>query len=82
MNIGELENKSREELIEVAKETGISGYTNLKKQELVMRLLQANAEQQGYSFSGGILEIIGEGYGFLRQNSFLPSSADVYVSQS
>jgi len=82
MNIGELENKSREELIEVAKETGISSYTNLKKQELVMRLLQANAEQQGYSFSGGILEIIGEGYGFLRQNSLLPSSADVYVSQS
>ena len=82
MNIGELENKSREELIELAKETGISSYTNLKKQELVMRLLQANAEQQGYSFSGGILEIIGEGYGFLRQNSLLPSSADVYVSQS
>jgi transcription termination factor Rho len=82
MNISELENKSREELIELAKEMGISSYTNLKKQDLVKRLLQANAEQQGYNFAGGILEIIGEGYGFLRQNSLLPSSADVYVSQS
>ncbi|TET25856.1 MAG: transcription termination factor Rho [Dehalococcoidia bacterium] len=82
MNIGELENKSREELIELAKGMGVSSYTNLKKQELVMRLLQAYAEQQGYIFCSGILEIIGEGYGFLRQNSLLPSSADVYVSQS
>jgi len=82
MNISELENKSREELIELAREMGISSYTNLKKQDLVKRLLQANAEQQGYNFAGGILEIIGEGYGFLRQNSLLPSSADVYVSQS
>jgi len=82
MNISDLENKSREELIELAREMGISSYTNLKKQDLVKRLLQANAEQQGYNFAGGILEIIGEGYGFLRQNSLLPSSADVYVSQS
>jgi transcription termination factor Rho len=82
MNISDLENKSREELIELAREMGISSYTALKKQDLVKRLLQANAEQQGYNFAGGILEIIGEGYGFLRQNSLLPSSADVYVSQS
>ncbi len=82
MNISDLENKTREELLEMAKEQGISSYTNLKKQDLVKRLLQANAEQQGYSFAGGILEIIGEGYGFLRQDSLLPSSADVYVSQS
>ena len=82
MNINDLENKNREELIELAKEMGISSYTGLKKQDLVKRLLQANAEQQGYNFAGGILEIIGEGYGFLRQDSFLPSSGDVYVSQS
>ena len=82
MNISELEGKNREELLEMAKEMGITSYTNLKKQDLVKRLLQANAEQQGYNFSGGILEIIGEGYGFLRQSSLLPSSADVYVSQS
>ena len=82
MNISELEGKNRDELLEMAKEMGISSYTNLKKQDLVKRLLQANAEQQGYNFSGGILEIIGEGYGFLRQSSLLPSSGDVYVSQS
>ena len=82
MNIGEMENKSRDELIELAKEMGISSYTNLKKQDLIMRLLQGYAEQQGYIFCGGILEITGEGYGFLRQDSLLPSSADVYVSQS
>jgi transcription termination factor Rho len=82
MNINDLEDKSREELLEMAKEMGLTSYTNLKKQDLVKRLLQANAEQQGYNFAGGILEIIGEGYGFLRQNSLLPSSADVYVSQS
>ncbi len=82
MNISQLENKSRDELIELAKEMGVSGYANLKKQELVMRLLQANTEQQGYIFCSGIMEIIGDGYGFLRQNSLLPSSTDVYVSQS
>jgi len=82
MNISELEGKSRDELLEMAKEMGVSSFTNLKKQELVKRLLQANAEQQGYNFSGGILEIIGEGYGFLRQSSLLPGSGDVYVSQS
>ncbi|MGD9115898.1 MAG: transcription termination factor Rho [Dehalococcoidia bacterium] len=82
MNINELEGKTREELLDMAKEQGLTSYTGLKKQELVKRLLQANAEQQGYSFSGGILEIIGEGYGFLRQSSLLPSQADVYVSQS
>jgi transcription termination factor Rho len=82
MNISEMETKSRDELIEMAKEMGLSSYTGLKKQDLIMRLLQGIAEQQGYIFCGGILEITGEGYGFLRQDSLLPSSADVYVSQS
>jgi transcription termination factor Rho len=82
MNITELESKSREELLELAKGMGLTSCTGLKKQELVMRLLQANAESQGYIFCGGILEITAEGYGFLRQDSLLPSSADVYVSQS
>ena len=82
MNIGELGTKSRDELLEIAKEMGITSCTNLKKQDLVMRLLQAHTEQQGYIFCSGVLEIIGEGYGFLRRNSLLPSSLDVYVSQS
>ena len=82
MNISELEGKSRDELIELAKEMGVASVTGLKKQDLVLRLLQAYAEQQGYVFCSGILEITAEGYGFLRQDSLLPSSADVYVSQS
>ncbi len=82
MDISQLENKSREELIETAKEMGISGYANLKKQDIIMRLLQAHAEQQGYLFCKGTIETMSDGYGFLRQNSLLPSSVDVYVSQS
>jgi transcription termination factor Rho len=82
MNISQLENKSRDELIEVAKEMGLSSYANLKKQDIIMRLLQAHTEQQGNIFCSGILEIMGDGYGFLRQSSLLPSSADIYVSQS
>ena len=82
MNISQLENKSRDELIEMAKEMGMSNYTGLKKQDLIMRLIQADTEQQGYIFCGGVLEIMSEGYGFLRQDSLLPSSANIYISQS
>ncbi len=82
MNIIELEKKSRDELIELAKEMGISSYTNLKKQDIIMRLLQAHTEQQGNIFCSGILETMSDGYGFLRQSTLLPGSNDVYVSQS
>ncbi len=82
MEISQLENKSKEELIELAKEMGVSNYANLKKQDIIMRLLQTHAEQQGYIFCSGILDIMGDGYGFLRQNTLLPSQNDVYVSQS
>ncbi|MFC1897764.1 transcription termination factor Rho [Chloroflexota bacterium] len=82
MEISQLENRSRDELVEIAKEMGISNYTSLKKQDIVMRLLQAHTEQQGNTFSGGILEIVADGYGFLRQDSLLPGSTDIYVSQS
>jgi len=82
MNITELETKTRDELMELAKEMGITSYTALKKQDIIMRLLQANAEQQGYIFCGGILEIMSDGYGFLRQNTLLPSPNDAYISQS
>jgi transcription termination factor Rho len=82
MNITELEVKTREELMNMAKERGLTGLSNLKKEDLVLRLLQANAEQQGYSFRGGILEIMNDGYGFLRQNNLHPNSNDIYVSQS
>jgi len=82
MNINQLGNKTKDELIELAKEMGISNYTGLKKQDLIMSLLQAQTEQQGHVFLSGILEIISEGYGFLRQNTLLPSPTNVYVSQS
>ena len=82
MNITELEKESRDKLLELAKEMGISNYASLKKQALIIRLLQAYTEQQGYTFCSGILETMNDGYGFLRQNSLLPSSNDVYVSQS
>ncbi len=82
MNITELEHKTKDELIELAKEMGLSSYTGLKKQDIIMRLLQTSAEQQGYVFVSGILEIMNDGYGFLRQSTLLPSSNDTYVSQS
>ena len=82
MDIGQLANKSRDELIELAREMDVSNHTNLKKQDLVMRLLRAYTEQEGNTFCGGILDIISDGYGFLRNNTLLPSSVDIYVSQS
>jgi len=60
----------------------LSGYSRLKKTDLILRLLRANAEQQGYIFGGGVLEIIQDGIGFLRSDHLLPGPEDVYVSQS
>ena len=82
VNIAELEAKTREELMEIAREMGITGHTGLKKQELVFRLLQAQAELQGYSFGGGVLDIMDEGFGFLRRDNLKAGPGDVYVSQS
>ncbi len=78
----QLESKNRDELEALAKECGITGYSALKKPELIHRILQAEAQQQGNVFITGILEIISEGYGFLRQDSFLRGANDVYVSNS
>ena len=82
MNITDLESKTREELLDTAKNLGLTGYTALKKQDLVLRLLQASAELQGNIFGGGVLEIMDEGYGFLHPEKLKPSTNDVYVSQS
>jgi len=82
MNIVDLETKTLSELQEMAKEFDLSGYSRLKKQDLILRLLRANAERQGYMFGGGVLEIMPEGIGFLRAPSMLPGPEDVYVSQS
>jgi transcription termination factor Rho len=68
--------------MELARELGISGFSGLRKQDLIYRLLQAQAEKEGNIFSGGVLEIVDDGYGFLRGASMLPGLNDVYVSQS
>ncbi len=82
MEISQLENKTRDELVELAKEMGISNHASLKKQDIIIRLLQAHTEQEGNTFCSGILDIMSDGYGFLRNSTLLPSSTDVYVSQS
>lgn len=82
MNVEELENKTRDELLELAREMGISDYASLKKQEIITSLIQADIEQQGHTFCTGILETMSDGYGFLRQDTMLPSQTDVYISPS
>ena len=82
LNIATLENRTKEELVNLAKEMGLGGFAALKKQDIVIRLLQAQTEQKGNLFCSGILEIMSDGYGFLRGDSLLPSSGDIYVSQS
>jgi transcription termination factor Rho len=81
-NLAELESKTLDELHDVAKEMGVDGTAALKKSELVFRLLQAQAEQQGNLYREGVLEIVDEGFGFLRKDRFLPGPEDVYVSLS
>ena len=78
----ELEDKTRDELEVMAKEGGITGYSSLKKAELIRHILQSQAVQQGNLFVSGVLEIMNEGYGFLRQDSFLRGANDIYVSNS
>ncbi len=82
MNFVELEARTRDELMDVAKELGLSGTGSLRKQELVFRILQAKAERDGNYFAGGILELASDGYGFLRAEALRPSLSDVYVSQT
>lgn len=82
MNFAELETKRKEDLMEMAKDLGISGYSALKKNELIFSLLQFQAEKEGNVIANGMLEVTSEGYGFLRRNSLLPGANDIYVSSS
>ena len=82
MSIAQLDDLTLDELRELARTAEITGYTRLKKTDLIMRLLRASAEAQGYIFGGGILEIVQDGIGFLRNEHLLPGTDDVYVSQS
>jgi transcription termination factor Rho len=82
MDISELQPKTLEELRRVARDWDIPAYTKLKKDDLIVRLLRANAEKEGLELRGGILEIVEDGIGFLRAEHFLPGPEDIYVSQS
>jgi len=82
LSFGDLEKQLLEELRGMAREMDLSGYSRLKKYDLIMGILKAQAEQQGYDFGGGVLDIVEDGIGFLRPEKYLPSSDDIYVSQS
>ena len=82
MNLTELEAKTKEELVEIAKEKGIASPTTLKKHDIIMQLLETHNGEQGNLFCSGILEIMTDGYGFLRQDTLLPGQTDVYISPS
>jgi transcription termination factor Rho len=82
LNMNELESKTKEELVEMAKEIGLPNPHTMKKHDIIMRLLESHTEQQGNIFCSGVLEIMADGYGFLRQETLLPSQTDVYISPS
>jgi len=83
-NIEHLKTKKVAELIQIAKELKISGYSDLKKQELIFKIIEAQTKQDGYAFAAGVLEVLPDGYGFLRSAdyNYLPSPDDIYVSPS
>ncbi len=84
MDIAELKSKKIAELNQIAKDLNISGYSDLRKQELIFKILEAQTEQGGLTFSRGVLEVLPDGYGFLRSvdYNYLPSPDDIYVSPS
>ncbi|MFH1219986.1 MAG: transcription termination factor Rho [Candidatus Eisenbacteria bacterium] len=84
MDMAELKTKTISELLQVAKDLDIQGVGGLKKQELIFKILEAQTEKNGLMFSQGVLEILDDGYGFLRSPdySYLPGPDDIYVSPS
>lgn len=82
LNISELETKKLTELYQLAKEFNISYYGNMKKKELVFAILKAQAEKDGLMFMEGVLDILPDGFGFLRPINYLPSAEDIYISAS
>jgi transcription termination factor Rho len=84
MNIAQLQATAMPELNAMAREMGIENFGTMRKHELIFQLLQKNAERSGVLFSEGVLEILPEGFGFLRSRSYnyLPCPEDIYVSPS
>lgn len=83
LTLAELESMKLKELYELARKYQVSYYSKLTKKELIFAILKANAEQEGYFFMEGVLDIIqSEGFGFLRPINYSPSSEDIYISAS
>ena len=84
MNIEELKAKTISELTNIAKDLKIQGHSGLRKQDLLFRILEAKTEQDGLRFGQGVLEILPDGFGFLRAPTYnyLPGPDDIYVSPS
>ncbi|MBI5123819.1 MAG: transcription termination factor Rho, partial [Candidatus Omnitrophica bacterium] len=84
MEIAELKGMSILELTKLAKELNVNGISGLKKQDLIFRILQAKTEKEGLIFGEGVLEILPDGFGFLRSPdyNYLPGPDDIYISPS
>jgi len=84
ISISELKEKTIDELTKVAGELNVEGASSMRKQDLIFAILQAQTEKTGYVFSAGVLEILPDGFGFLRSPdySYLPGPDDIYVSPS
>ena len=84
LNIAKLQAMSMNELNQMAKDLGVENFGTMRKHEVIFHILQKNAERSGVLFSEGVLEVLPEGFGFLRSQSFnyLPCPEDIYVSPS
>ncbi len=84
LNIGELKDMSIQGLTQIAKDLNVAGATGMRKQELIFQILKAQTEQSGFIFSEGVLEVLPDGFGFLRapDYNYLPGPDDIYVSPS
>ncbi|HJM43719.1 MAG: transcription termination factor Rho [Nitrospinota bacterium] len=84
LNLDELKSKTINELTEIARSLSVVSPSALRKQELIFKILEAQTEKDGYIYGEGVLEILPDGFGFLRAPSYnyLPGSDDIYVSPS
>jgi transcription termination factor Rho len=84
MDISDLKSKKIVELNQIAKDLSITGYSDLRKQDLIFKILEEQTKKDGLTFSKGVLEVLPDGYGFLRSSdyNYLPSPDDIYVSPS
>ncbi|MGC9490369.1 MAG: Rho termination factor N-terminal domain-containing protein, partial [Thermovirgaceae bacterium] len=81
-SFGDLSGRSLTELRKNARQLKLPGASTLRKDDLVIAILKAQTESMGFRFGGGTLEVLPEGYGFLRPRGLLPSDHDIYVSAS